>query len=81
MDRDGGLELMTMDKAQLVHGTGLRPAGDPTFDGRDRVRILDIFQDMATVRVSFDGWVDHVQVARIDGEWKIVNVLWQPRRP
>ena len=81
MDRDGGLELMTMDKAQLVRGTGLRPAGDPAFDGSDRVRILDIFQDMATVRVSFDGWVDHVQVARIDGEWKIVNVLWQPRRP
>jgi hypothetical protein len=80
MEMNGRLELMTMDKAHLVRNTGLPRPSDPAFDGRGRARILDIFQDIATVRVSFDGWVDHVQVARIDGEWKIVNVLWQPRR-
>ncbi len=24
-----------------------------------------------------NGWIDYLHVARINGQWKIVNVLWE----
>ena len=73
-----GASLAEMGADQLVRITG-RQTRNEEFDGRDRVKILDIFRDISTVRTDFDDWVDHLQIARIDGEWKIVNVLWQVR--
>ena len=43
------------------------------------VRILDVYGDIASVRGDMHGWVDYFQVARLDGEWKVVNVLWALR--
>jgi hypothetical protein len=40
------------------------------------VRLLDVSGDMASVRTDADWGVDYLHLARIDGEWKIVNVLW-----
>jgi hypothetical protein len=33
------------------------------------------------VRVDAHGWVDYMHLGKIDGEWKIINVLWEMRRP
>jgi len=40
------------------------------------VTILDIFHDVATVKVVAVDWVDYLHLARVDGEWKIINALW-----
>ena len=40
------------------------------------LRLLDVSGDMASVRTDADWGVDYLHLARIDGEWKIVNVLW-----
>ena len=42
--------------------------------------ILDAYGDMATVRILSAKFMDHVQVARGEDRWRLVNVLWQ-RRP
>lgn len=46
------------------------------------VQILDVFGSAATVKVTATDWIDYLHVARIDGRWVIVNVLWElkPRR-
>ena len=46
-------------------------------DLRDRIRILDVFGKAAVVRADADSWVDFLQIAQIEGEWVIVNVLWE----
>jgi len=46
---------------------------------RTDVRILDMFQDVASVRVDAHGWIDYMHLARFNGQWKIVNVLWEIR--
>ncbi len=51
----------------------------PVATRREDVRILDRFADMATVRVDATDWVDYLQMARFDGRWVIINVLWAPR--
>ena len=44
---------------------------------RRDVTILDIYQNIASVKLIASGWVDHLQIARFNGRWVIVNVLWE----
>jgi len=46
-------------------------------DQRQRdVTVLDIFGDTAVVKIVASTWIDYLQVAKWNGEWKIINVLW-----
>lgn len=40
------------------------------------VEIFDISGNIAAALITSD-FVDYVQLAKLDGEWKIVNVLWR----
>ena len=51
----------------------------PVARQRKDVRILDIFEGAASVRVDAAEWVDYLQLGRWNGQWKIVNVLWEMR--
>jgi hypothetical protein len=46
---------------------------------RKDVRVLDIFEGAAAARVDAADWVDYLQLARWNGQWRIVNVLWEMR--
>ncbi len=39
---------------------------------------VDIYGDMATVKLSSTRLIDYLHLVRWNGEWKIVNVLWAP---
>jgi hypothetical protein len=41
-----------------------------------KVDILDSGRDMAVVRVESFGYLDHLHVAKSEGQWHIVNVLY-----
>lgn len=41
------------------------------------VKILDIYGNAASVRVNAGDWVDYMHIAKWNGEWKIINVLWE----
>jgi hypothetical protein len=41
------------------------------------VTILDVYENMASVKVVFADWVDFVHIAKFNGRWVIVNVLWE----
>jgi hypothetical protein len=51
----------------------------PAAEQRKDVRILDIFGNTASVRIDASTWVDYLHVARWNGRWVIVNVLWELR--
>jgi hypothetical protein len=40
------------------------------------VQVLDVARDMASVRTDATWGVDYIHLARIDGRWVVVNVLW-----
>jgi hypothetical protein len=63
---------------QVRHGGG---SATPATDRRTDVRILDVFQDVASVRVDAHGWIDYMHIARFGDRWLIVNVLWEVRHP
>jgi len=40
------------------------------------VKLLDLFRNMASVRTDAAWGIDYMHLAKIDGQWKVVNVLW-----
>ena len=49
----------------------------PTGQRRNEVRILDVYGNAASVRVRAATWVDYMHLAKSNGRWVIVNVLWE----
>lgn len=51
--------------------------GTPVDKQEKEVKIYDIFRGSAVARVTMTDWIDYLQLARVDGRWVIVNVLWE----
>jgi len=45
------------------------------------VAILDRFNNAAVVKIVASGWVDYLEVVKFEGQWKIINVLWEMKTP
>jgi hypothetical protein len=56
-----------------------RGGGKADAQQRKDVRILDIFGNTASVRVDAGAWIDYMHIAKWNGRWVIVNVLWEMR--
>jgi hypothetical protein len=70
--------LYKIGTTDLVEGTR---AGWGTVDEAERnieVEIYDVSHDIASVKVTSLMYIDHLQVAKVNGAWKIINVLWVP---
>jgi hypothetical protein len=64
-----------MTLVQRVRGGGGRKT--PKEAQMKDVTILDRYQNAAVVKVVASGWIDYLQVAKFNGDWKIINVLWE----
>lgn len=77
---EGENVLHHMTAAQLIEGTGKGGGSRTPVERRRRdVRILDVYEGNASVRVDAADFVDYLHLARIDGRWLIINVLWALR--
>jgi hypothetical protein len=45
------------------------------------VTIYDVLEGLASVKVTSSSFYDLLQLAKIDGQWKIIHVLWKPNTP
>jgi hypothetical protein len=77
-DAQGRSRLGQQSAMTLVQNTQRGGGKDtPPDKRRDEVRILDVYQNAASVRVQASTWVDYLHVAKSNGRWVIVNVLWE----
>ncbi|MBW3572985.1 MAG: nuclear transport factor 2 family protein [Gemmatimonadetes bacterium] len=78
VQREGAWQLEEMTAEELssaaARGGGSRT---PQAQRQADVQILDVFGNAASVRVTMAGWIDYMHMARVDGRWQIVNVLWE----
>ncbi|HEX6668649.1 MAG TPA: nuclear transport factor 2 family protein [Gemmatimonadales bacterium] len=73
--------IQNMGATALVNGTRRGWGKETPADRRQKdVTILDIFGNAASVKAVMADWIDYLQVAKVDGRWVIVNVLWE-RKP
>lgn len=73
---DSQLQHMTATRLiEITAGGGARQI--PESDRKEDVEILDIYNNVASVRIDAGPWIDYLHVVRWNGEWKIINVLWE----
>jgi Putative lumazine-binding len=72
--------LQNMGASALVNGTR-HGYGKTTPKDRQQkdVTILDIFGNAASAKAVMADWIDYLQLAKVDGRWVIVNVLWEKK--
>jgi len=81
-DSSGRSRLIQMSAMSLVQGT--RNGGGsriPAAERTDSVKILDIYGGAASVRVRAATWIDYMHMAKFNGQWRILNVLWENDPP
>lgn len=77
---DGSEFIMNTDFDAMLKVAGNYNKDGTKFPAQPRVdiKILDVDQRVATVKLSTDEWIDYMHLYKNDhSEWKIVNVLWQ----
>jgi hypothetical protein len=77
-NKEGVSQLGQMSAMSLVQGTR-RGGGKNTPKEKQQkdVTILDVFENAASVKVIASDWVDYLHMAKWNGRWVIVNVLWE----
>jgi hypothetical protein len=78
----GRSQLQQMSAMGLVQGVK-RGGGKNTPKEKQQkdVTILDVFNNAACVKVVASDWIDYLHVAKWNGRWVIVNVLWELKQP
>ena len=72
--------IQSMGATALVNGTR-HGYGKTTPKDRQQkdVAILDIFGNAASAKAIMADWVDYMQLAKVNGRWVILNVLWEKK--
>jgi hypothetical protein len=74
--------LQQMSAMGLVQGVKHGGGKMTPMDKRQEdVTILDVFQDAASVKIVAGTWIDYLHMAKFNGKWVIVNVLWALKTP
>jgi hypothetical protein len=50
-------------------------------DAPKEIDIYDVLDQTATVKLTAEWGIDYMHLAKVDGKWMIVNVLWQSHPP
>ena len=53
----------------------------PQFGRAIEIAILDFADNIASVKVVSEPFVDYLHLAKLDGRWSIVNALYEDRSP
>lgn len=81
-NRSGTARIQTMGLADLVKYTRAgqkMPDPNPAEPFKADVTIYDISRDIALAKVTtnkMDMFFDYLQLAKVNGNWQVINVLW-----
>ncbi len=76
-DDDWRIIPMTYERLVEIAATYYADEGGAPADAPKKVEILDALNQTASAKLTADWGVDYFHLAKYDGKWKIVQVLWQ----
>lgn len=75
---EGRSRLDQMSALALVQGVKRGGGKDTPKEKQQKdVVILDVFGNTASVKAVMSDWIDYMHMAKYNGRWVIVNVLWE----
>ncbi len=77
-DANGHSRLGQQSAMTLVENTRRGGGKNSPLSGEaSTATVLDVYENAAVVRITGPEWVDYLQMAKWNGRWLIVNVLWE----
>ena len=65
-----------MTATELIELTRSKRGVIPREQWGIEVTVLDVYGNMAAVKIANPKFFDYLQLAKVDGSWRIVNILW-----
>lgn len=73
----GGTEYLNeMTWSELMAMTPIANRGQWDAGSKKEIEVFDIEHGIASGKLTVGGWIDYFHLAELNGEWKIVNVMW-----
>lgn len=77
-DPKGRSSLGHMGAMQLVQYTRVSDGREIPKDKQQKdVTVLDVFGNAASAKIIATDWIDYLHLAKWNGRWVIINVLWE----
>ena len=79
LPQTGGNYVEQVGYSDMVEFTraGFGKGKDPDYSG-DKITIAGIYGSMASVKAVSPDFIDFIHLGKVNGEWKILNVIWSP---
>ena len=73
--------VVTSRTSDMVNYT--RQGGGASYAGEKKnvVTILDVYNDIATVRAESAEYIDYLHIGKVKGKWVLINALWTYKQP
>jgi hypothetical protein len=81
-NREGDYKIYPMTFDELVElAANMKKEGHVPENPTHNVEIFEVLDKTAAIKLTAFWGVDYMHLAKYDGEWKIVQVLWQSHPP
>jgi hypothetical protein len=78
---DGRTEISEDTVQSMVEGVRLGSGKKiPVSERVKRIEVLDVYRDAASVKVVTGRWIDYMHLSKLNGEWRVLDVVLQYTR-
>jgi putative lumazine-binding protein len=78
---NGHTEISEDTVQSMLQGVRLGSGKEiPTADRVKRIEVLDVYRDAASVEVVTGRWIDYMHLSKLNGEWRVLDVVLQYTR-
>ncbi|HZE24836.1 MAG TPA: nuclear transport factor 2 family protein [Blattabacteriaceae bacterium] len=78
---NGHTEISEDTVQSMVEGVRLGSGkGIPAAERVQKIEVLGVYRDAASVRVVTGRWIDYMHLSKLNGEWRVLDVVLQYTR-
>jgi len=78
---NGQTEISEDTVQSMVEGVRLGSGKEiPASEQVQKIEVLDVYRDAASVKVVTGRWIDYMHLSKLNGEWRVLDVVLQYTR-
>jgi putative lumazine-binding protein len=78
---NGRTEISEDTVESMVEGVRLGSGREiPPAERVQKIEVLDVYRDAASVKVVTGRWIDYMHLSKLNGEWRVLDVVLQYTR-
>ena len=78
---NGHSEISEDTVQSMVEGVRLGSGKEvPVAERVQKIEVLDVYRDAASVKVVTGRWIDYMHLSKLNGEWRVLDVVLQYTR-